>query len=76
MVVDTRTSASWLTSRRAVTPAASGRPTQLPWRTAAGAAALALLAGSTTKLVSVFQAPQSPHWPCHWVVEEPHSLQT
>ena len=75
MVVDTRTSASWLTSLSATTPAASGRPAQPPCR-AGAAPPLPADAGSTTNSLSVFQAPHSPHWPCHLPEDAPQSVHT
>ncbi len=76
MVVETRTSTSLLTSLSAVMPAASGRPAQPPWRAGAAPPPLAEEAGSMTNSLIVFQAPHSPHWPCHLLEESPHSLQT
>ena len=39
-------------------------------------AAPLLAAGSTTNSDSVFQAPHSPHWPCHLLKLAPQSEQT
>jgi hypothetical protein len=51
---------------------ASPRPAQ-PWRAPPPAAPLG---ADKTISASVFQAPQSAHWPCHLFELAPQSLQT
>ena len=75
MPVDTRASSVCRTSLSAVTRGASALPAQ-PARRAAGPAPPLPAAGSTTNSLSVFQAPHSPHWPCHLEWSAPHSVQT
>jgi hypothetical protein len=72
MPVDTRASSPWRTSLSAVTCGASSFPAQ-PLRRAAGDCAAA---ESSTISLSEFQAPHSPHWPCHLLCSAPHSAQT
>ena len=78
MPVLTRASSLWRTSASAVTAGASGLPAQLLRRLAAAtpAAPLAADAGSTTNSLKVFQAPHSPHCPCHLLWSAPHSEHT